>query len=262
MASITFTIKYGKNEGLSISPSELVSQYLFGLELCTKDGKTIPNETIVQKIFAAQEKIQKFLSLRLNREVISEQRDFLKGDYNSWGYLTTSFQIKDILSLEGFINTTRQVQFPAEWISKFKATQEDILVKTLHIVPAGNTTPTSSSVVFAGLYPNIGYFGIDGIPNYWTIKYVTGFDTVPAELREALSKMAAIELLAIIGDLVLSPGMASQTLAYDGLSQAMMTTKSPNTSAYAARIKQYADDLALELPRLKDWYKGLTFGVM
>lgn len=262
MPTLNFTIKYGKNQGLVVNPWELINQYLFGLEICSRDGKYLENDVIVQKILSAQRKLETFLMIKLQRQVISEQRDFMRGDYYNWGFLTTNYPVKDVLGLEGFISTTKQVTFPIEWVSNAKSNQEDALFRTLHVVPAGSTTPVTNSAVFVGIAPNLGYLGVYNIPNYWSVKYVTGFLTTPAELLEVVGKMAAIEILAIIGDLVLHPGVTSQSLSYDGLSESVSTAKSGQTSAYSARIKQYSDDLTKQLPQLKDYYKGMIFTTM
>jgi len=262
MPSITFTIKYAKNQGLSMSVSELTEQYLFGIPLCTKDGKQISEKTITEKIIAAQSRIENYLMVKLDRQVFSEQRDFMRNDYYAWGYSQVSYLLVEPLSLTGWINSTKQTTFPLNWISSAKTSEERHYNRTLHIVPGGDSSPTTNSVVFLGIVPNLNYLGAQSIPNYWSVEYVTGFKKIPSEILQAIGKMAAIEVLAIAGDLTLHPGISSTSLSFDGLSESLSSTKSGQTSAYSARTKQYADDLVRELADLKNFYKGMLFMTM
>lgn len=262
MPTINFKIKYPKNDGLIISPSELVSQYLFGLPLCTKDGRPLDINSIQKKIEISQSRIEKYLMVKLSRQMVSEQRDFMRNDYFAWGFASLSYPLVEPLSLTGWINSTKQTTFPLNWVSRAKSNLEEITNRNLHIVPGGDSSPTTNSVVFVGIVPNLNYLGAQSIPNYWTVEYITGFKKVPADIYDAVCKMAAIEVLAIIGDIVLHPGISSVSLSFDGLSESLSSTKSGQTTAYSARIKQYSDYLTQAMPELKNFYKGLSFSTM
>jgi hypothetical protein len=187
----------------------------------------------------------------------------MRGDYFSWGFTSLSYPLVEPLSLTGWINSTKQTTFPLNWISRAKSSQEDHQTnRNLHIIPGGDSSPTTNSVVFLGIVPNLNYLGMQNIPNYWTVEYVTGFKQVPPDILDAVGKMAAIEILAMIGDLVLHPGISSTSLSFDGLSESLSTTKSGQTSAYSARMKGYADDLKTQLSDLKNFYKGMSFMTM
>lgn len=263
MPTVNFTIKYPKNTGLVLSSTELVSQYLFGLPLCTRDGRQIESSVISQKIANVQLRLERYLMLKFRRQWFSEQRDFMRGDYFSWGYTSLSFPIVEPISLTGWINSTKQTTFPLNWCSTYKSSEEDQQTnRNLHIVPGGDSSPTTNSVVFLGIVPNLNYLGMSNIPNYWTVEYITGFKKVPADILDAVGKMAAIEILAIIGDLILHPGISATSLSFDGLSESLTTTKSGQTSAYSARMKQYSDDLRRQVPDLKNFYKGISYMTM
>lgn len=259
MPNISLVIKYKKNEGLVYSPSELLSQYLHGISICTKDGRPMDVSTITQKIRTAQNQIEKFLSIRANPSVEIETVDFIRSDYHNWGNLSVNFPVKMVVDLTGFISTTRQVEFPFTWISSPTMSDETQNSRILHIVPAGSSTPHTNSVVFVGMSPNAGFFGVASIPNYWRIEYIAGFEVVPADIIDVISKLAVMQILAILGDILLGAGIASQSLSVDSFSQSIATTQSAENSAYSARVRQYAGELKLEMKRLKDWYKGITF---
>lgn len=259
MPQIVLSISYGKNTGLMFSPTELINQYLHGIPLCTRDGREIPQNTIREKIRAAQAQVEQFLSVKLERQILEETRDFVRSDYFNWGFMKVTYPVRCVTDLTGFIASTRQVEFPMSWVSSKYTTDDTLLYRTIHIVPAGSDTPNTNSVVFVGITPNAGFFGVQNIPNYWRIEYCSGFDVVPANLREAVGKLASIQLLALAGDILLGAGITSQSLSMDGLSQSISTTRSSNSSIYAARIKQYSDELSKNLLEMRDWYKGINF---
>jgi len=259
MPTINFTSEFSLNDGLVISPSKLLEYYFHGISICTKDGKRITEETIAQKIKTAQEMVETTLSIKLKKQIVSESRDFVKDEYHSWGFLQVTYPVRNVMNLKGFVSTVLQTEFPLEWTSVFKETDEKLLQRTIHIVPAGQTTGQTNSVIFVGITPNAGFFGIAGVPNYWEIEYCTGFDKVPAELLDLVGKLAAMQVFAITGDIVLGSGIASQSLGFDGLSQSINTTQSAENSAHSARIRQYKYEIKHDLPRLINFYKGITF---
>jgi hypothetical protein len=80
---------------------------------------------------------------------------------------------------------------------------------------------------------------------FYAIDYVAGFessDTVPNDLRAAIGKMCAIELLNIIGDGLMS-GFSSSSLSMDGVSESFSSTQSATSAYYGARIKEYREEL-------------------
>ena len=262
MPVIQFNIVYAKNTQLVYSAAELVEPYLHGIPLCLPDGRKPSMESLAEKIRLAQRQVEQFLSIKLFRQEVTETRDFIRSDYFNWGYLQVTYPIREVLDFDGFVSTTKQVEFPATWVSSKETDQEDLLFRTIHIVPAGSNTPGTNSVVFVGITPNLGFMGVQSIPNYWRVKYCTGFKVIPVELRDVVSKLAAIQILAILGDLLLGPGISSSSLSLDGLSQSISSTRSGTTSIYGARIKQYGDEVKEALTNLKDWYNPPRMLVM
>jgi hypothetical protein len=262
MGQLSFTTSLGKNEGLVISPSSLLEQYFHGISITTKDGRSVPESTIKQKILAAQEMVSNALNVKLTKQIHTEDRDFIKDEYHNWGYMQVTYPVRDVLEMTGYINTTKQTEFPLTWTSQMGSSDVKNLKRTIHIVPAGSTTPQVNSVVYLGIAPNLGYWGLGRVPNYWHIKYCTGFDEIPADVLQLIGKIASIQLFAITGDIVLGSGIAGQSLSYDGLSQSIETTQSAENSAHSARIRQYQGELKTEMPALKDYYNGIKFMVV
>ena len=71
METLSFKIQFNKNEGLVMSPSELLDNYLPGIPLCYPNGGRISYDNIKQKIQVAQKLIENFLSIKFQKNQIS-----------------------------------------------------------------------------------------------------------------------------------------------------------------------------------------------
>lgn len=256
MPTITLESSYSTNSGLLISPSELIERYLFGTPLVNSRGETISTEVIKGYITTATEQLENYLNLKFKKQVYEETLNFTAEDYYSWGYLRATFPVVCPLLLEGFLNTTKQVTYPKEWLTSRKSSDGILYHRNIYIVPAGNATQLTQAQLFSGMLPNLSYLGLGRIPNYWTVRYTTGFDVTPEPLVDIVAKLAAVNTLRILSDLILSPGIQSFSLGIDGLSQSM------SSKGYDQRVRGYLDDLNQRLlPQAKDYYKGIIFGV-
>lgn len=262
MGELKLNINYSINEGLVISPSELIELYLTGIPLCYPDSSSISNDTIRQKIIAAQSTIENFLSIKMKKQKIDETADFVKTEFFRWGYIKTIFPIMKPLSLKGFINNVQQVSYPADWLSINRG-NDSTKFRNLHLIPntSGGAVQTQNAFVFSGITPHMGFFGADFIPNYWKIEYCTGWDKVPQVLIDAVAKLAAIQILAIAGDLIFGPGVGNQSISIDGISQNYSTTKGQG-GAFAGRIKQYQSEFNQTWKDLIAEYRGIMFKMM
>jgi hypothetical protein len=259
MPQFKLDISYSKNEGLVISPSELIDMYLTGIPLCYPDGGSISPDSIKQKILSAQKQIENVLSIKLAKQKVFETADFIREEFFRWGYIKTVFPIMTPLSLDGYINNVQQVHYPKQWLSCMRGT-DTTKFRNLYLIPntEGGAVMTQNAFVFSGITPHMGFFGTDFIPNYWRVNYCTGWDNIPMELISALGKAAAIPLLAIAGDLIFGAGIGNSSISIDGISQTYSTTKGQG-GAFAGRIKQYTEEFNNEWLELKAEYRGLMF---
>ena len=132
-------------------------------------------------------------------------------------------------------------------------------MRQIRIVPGGgDSVDFSSQAVYSSVYPIWGYSS-STIPNYFTTTYITGMQSVPRDILDAVGKMATISAANVLGDVVLGAGIASSSLSIDSLSQSISTTQSATSSGMGARIIQYLKELDKELPALRDKYLGVTF---
>ena len=259
--SLNFKIKFGKNSGLVMSPAELLERYFFGISICTANGERLSNETILQKLRAAQSKLENYLQVKFQKQIQEEQKDFIRAEFQGWGFAKMQFPVRSVVVLEGFINSISQILYPSDWVSTNKPSDEKLLSRHIHIIPSGSDTALSNSVVYSGITPHLGFFGQSHIPNYWRCEYCTGFDNVPDDIADVIGKIASQQLFAILGDILLGAGIASQSVGFDGLTQSIATTQSAENSAFSARVRQYENELKKELPALREYYKGISWTV-
>ncbi len=264
MPSLTYTFPYKVNSGLVMSAQEFNQIYLFGIDFRDENGNSYSDETKEYYIRNAQEYLEKELSLKMTRQVIQEDRHFNMKDYQTWGYLRTTYPVECALALKGFIGTTRQITYPASWLSARKTNDKETgYFRQINLVPGGSdNVDFTAQAVYSSLYPFFGY-AETSIPNYFQVEYVTGFSTVPRDILNVVGKLAAIDVMQVLGDIgAIGAGLASQSLSIDGLSQSISSTASATSAALTARILQYRKELDKEIPKLRDRYIGVSFTSM
>jgi len=80
---------------------------------------------------------------------------------------------------------------------------------------------------------------------FYSVDYEAGFETsdeVPNDLRHMIGKMAAISLLNVIGDGLMS-GFSSSSLSMDGVSESFSSTQSATSAFFGARIAVYQKEV-------------------
>ena len=266
MSSLTLNIRYNKNIDAIISPTELREMYMFGIPMCSPDGRKMSSAAILQYILNAQQLVEDMLSVKLNKQVIEENRDFIRQEFMSWGYIRTMYPIAYIDNLEGWINDVCQITYPKEWLSIKK--QESVAIyRNVYLIPntgsKNGATMTQNSLIYNGLSPHLGWFGQSYIPNYWRPRYVTGWDKIPADLFDFVAKIASINALSVVGDILYGIGVTSFSISLDGVSQNTPLSRSGQGGLFAGRIKTYIDDMNDRLiPVLKGKYRGVSFEVL
>jgi hypothetical protein len=266
MPSLTLTIQYAKNSSAILSSTELQQLYLTGITLEDQYGNPIDQSTIEFHIEAAQKEIQDYLSVKMMRMAYRENRDYMYDDWIKWGYMPTTYPVVTPVSLQGFLNTTLQIDYPNQWLSaKKQSPDEDLYHRNISLVPVqgASTSAIAGQTVYVGIAPLIGYWGNKNVPNYWEMIYITGFLKPPADILNMIGRMAATNLLLVIGDIIAGvPGLASKSVGIDGLSQSVTTTASSGKTTFSGRIDAWRKEMDRQLPLLKARYCGFTFGVL
>ena len=264
MAQITYDLIYENNEGLVMSPSYLIDKFFYGVSFCAPDGRIMTEDDIKAFIFAGQAEVERWLGIKLQRQIISESKDFVLEDWRAWGFIRSTYPIVQPFTLDGYVNTIRQVQYPPEWLSVRKTNDGKLYQKNLYLVPVGSAVANFQSIVFSGITPHLGFLNMPNIPNYWQMVYGTGFNEIPADILKVIGYLAAIPVYMFLGNgLLLLPGMNSYSISIDGLSQ----SKSIEAGGYTTRVNQMLAELYGAngrdglLKQLKEYYNSFNLNV-
>ena len=247
--------------GEVVTPDDLRYTYLWGTDFKATNGQDFTDEQARFFIDAATMSIARELNITIKKCVIrcepekyglkkSTARE--KGDYD---------EEEDIYSFrEREINRTGKIitkKRPVLNVSRLDLIQGS--ANTINLLPSVIVEkqkgiiqfikrPWKSSNSYNGLANALFPYGQNQIRPYlyYAIDYEAGFETsddVPADLREIVAKQAAISLLNIIGDGLMS-GFSSSSLSMDGISESFSSTQSATSAYFGARIAQYKDDIS------------------
>jgi hypothetical protein len=99
------------------------------------------------------------------------------------------------------------------------------------------------------------------IPNFWNFSALVGFRDTPQIILEMVGKKAAIDALTRIGQ-AFRPGLSSQSVSRDGVSESVSYLTSAQYGIFNATIAQYREWIEENLPRLKGAYRGINMQVV
>jgi hypothetical protein len=250
---LLFTLKYNVADGLVFSASTLISEYMHGIPLTDSSGRSYSVANIKQRIREVTVSVENFLFIKVVPVMLTERQDFIEEEWRSWASMKTGYRINQLISVKG--------KLAEQTVLELLPSMFTIKGRNLAFVPNGSTI--GSLVIGVGGNLILLRAGSRIVPNFWEIVYTSGFTEIPLDILAVIGKLAAIQMFAVLGDLVLGAGIANQSLSIDGLSQSIGTTISAGNSAYSARIKQYTDELRLDnIPGIKDRYRGITFEVI
>lgn len=250
MPSVVLTSKYNFVDGLAIAPSTLISEYMHGISLSDFSGRRYPIENIIKKIKTVQEILEKFLNIKLFEQEVTSQIDYKMTEWMNWGHIKLPYDCNELLEVKGYLSQQEVVSINPEMFT--------IQGRNLALVP-GQALQSSLWIGRSGSFPVLRS-GASAVPNFWHIKYKTGFSTaIPYDILSILGKLATVQMLAIIGDVILNIGISNESLSFDGFSQSFGTTQSGGNSVFGARIKLYIEDLKVETIHLKQYYRGIVF---
>lgn len=264
-----------------ISLEDFKGKYLYGLPL-EKDGRPIPDTLLEHYLEVAVEQIEGLLNLKLRKQIIEEDKDFRYDDWVNWSYVKASYPVVCPISLDGFLGTTKQAKYPRHWLSSRNTNDGKLYSRILYMIPTyPSAMGNQNSIVVSGIIPSLNWFasyrGNGHIPCYWKLRYVTGWDKIPTEIVDAVCKIATLQILPILSDMLMGNstagiqgsgvgwGISSKSISIDGLSQSLSST-APQGGVFGARSKQYLDSLgdtagrnSGELQRLIDYYKDINW---
>lgn len=254
------------NSELIITPAQLRKIYMWGVTAKDSNGIELPDDIYEFYIKTAQQELEDLLNIKLIPTIIKETRDYVYDDYKTYGYVRCSYPVCRAFYLKGMFGEAEQITYPAAWLSSKKSNEvPNMYYRNVYLIPnvGGYQSGEVSGVTFNGVFgANLLWRSKSYIPNYWHIRYLTGFNKIPDDLLNVIGKTAAINVLHIAGDLILGAGIASYSLGIDGLSQSISSTSSATNAGYGARILGYVDDLKKVLPILISKYGGMSLSVL
>lgn len=252
MPQITFTTRYPKNLSSPFSAQDLRETFLSGIPT-EINGQRISDATIDFYIDSAVTQLESYLGLKLNRQIITESRDYYIDDWSAWGYLKVTYPVQYPISLDGYLGNSKQISYPQEWLS-VRTTNDNKYSRQFRITPSSSNISfqnSTSILVMGSAYPILNWWRTNrNVPNYWQLQYLTGFDgdKIPSDILQAIGMIATIPILGIASDLNMSKGglgigISSKSISLDGLSQSASTYSNGQNGTFGARMKQFSDQL-------------------
>jgi len=261
--------RFGSIEDLT--PAFLQQHYLLGLKFVDEKGKEYDPNWYQQKVAVAISHFEHHTQLTLTpRAVVGELHDYYIRDYEQYAFLQlfnypvivrTDTPVVKAVYPTGTVITT----FPREWV------RCDNVHGQLQLIP---TQGSLSSVILGqgGSYLPIIYQGLGYLPQLFHVDYEAGFESgkIPQIMIDAIAKLAAVEILSIMGLTALPTGITSQSYSIDGMSQSRGFMQSPEYAPiFSGLIAQYKAEL-FGNPRfgtaglfadLKSFYRGVNLVV-
>lgn len=248
------------DEGLIMTPKQLKSTYLFGVNLQDDDGNEMPDELFKFYIRSAQDWLEKELGgvLLCEKTIEGECHDYHMADYQSYGFVKLfRYPVQSVESF-GF-------QFPlSQNVTNFDPSwyRAESVGAQMNLVP---TQGTFSSILLSqgGNFLPLFYTGLSYVPHLFRVTYKAGFKKgqVPPMLLDIIGMKAAMGPLNIAGDLIAGAGIASKSISLDGLSQSISTTASATNAGYGSRIIQYTKQIENLLENARERYQGIQMVV-
>lgn len=219
-----------------LTPTWLKENYLTGLQFLDTAGMPIGDTFFDTHLQNAVRKLETICDISILELVITgEQHDYRIGDFYAYAFLQTYKQpVREVKKVRAVYPVGNSIaEYPDEWIQITPNGQ-------INLVPQrgalGNTILGAG-----GDFLPLMFAGLSYVPSLWEIDYTAGMDSdnLPRMVVEAIAKLAAIDVLAIMSDLTRPIGINSESLSIDGLSQ----SQSYQAPAFQARIERYKEDL-------------------
>ena len=251
---------------------QLVKNELLGMDQDLTDpitGKPYPDDFYDAMIERAVSLAEKTFDVVILPRVQVDRLDYHRNDFNAFSYLQTNLRpiltIKDVLL---YYNNQDILHIPSEWIKASNRTGQ-LQVSPSIFMEGLNTTITPT------LYPIFNspydmsptpYQNMEYAPQMLGVTYVAGmmphtgrtgvnYDyMIQPDMLSYVAKLAAQEIISKWSRNIIGSGIASYSVAVDGISTNLNTTASAENSAATAEVAQLDRDLKRIREHLADFY--------
>lgn len=258
--------------GTVATPDDLRFTYLWGTDFKATNGDSFTDEQIQYFIDSAVSEIERRLDITIKKRKIrynAVERKLERGVDYDVDEAVYDFRYERI-SRYGLIKTRQKPIIKLhklELLSRLQGcvdlTQTTVVDKTKGLLKL-MTRPLRPSETSSGIQTAIGMYGNQtrNLQLFYAIDYDAGFETsddIPPDLRQIIAKCAAVSLLNIVGDGLMS-GFSSSSLSMDGLSESFSSTQSATSAYFGARIKVYQDEIEDYIQQNKNKFGHMVIG--
>lgn len=260
--------------GEVLTCDDLRYTYLWGTDFKAANGQSYTDAQIKYFIDAALQEMERKLDITIKKHRIrnnAEERRLERGkDYDVdeavydfrfakiSRYALIKTRERPILRLHS-LRLVNRLQSSSEMKDKVVVDKAKGLLKLLE-------RPLRPSETSMAIQTSIGMYGNQtwNVHLFYAIDYDAGYETaqdVPNDLRQIIGKLAAVSLLNVIGDGLMS-GFSSSSLSMDGLSESFSSTQSATSAYFGARIKEYKDDIDAYIKITKQRFGHVAMGAL
>lgn len=254
--------------GEILTADDLRFTFLWGQQFLSTDGQVWTDAQTRFQILSAVSQLERKLNIDIfNREYYTD--DVVNQDIVESKFVIKEFPYPNKRTTRYNIRSRHRPIREVTRLDLYSPTDE----KILNLIPW--LRPDKRNGIFR-VYPKRGQIqshtafssvwlrvmDLYNYPDAYHINYKTGFKTaelLPEDLREIVGKMAAVKMLNIIGDGLLS-GFSSSSLSMDGMSESFSSTQSATSAFYGARIKVYSDEIKEYIEENKNKYGNFRIG--
>lgn len=260
--------------GTIITPDDCRYTYLWGTDFKATNGQFFSDEQIQFFINEAVCYLERMLNITITKTRIKSQvntKSLVKGvDYDEEEDLYDYSERK--ISRYGFIQTRHRPIIEVESCKLYErgGTDMDLTESCIPQKKQGTIKflkrPYRVNDTYKGINTAIRKFGNETFqPHlFYAVDYTAGFencDEVPKDLRQIIGKVAAISLLNIIGDGLMS-GFSSSSLSMDGVSESFSSTQSATSAYFGARIQVYQKEVETYIKENKFKFGYMPIGCL
>lgn len=244
--------------GTIVTPDDCRYTFLWGTDFKATNGQMFTDEQIQWFIDAATREMERQLNItivkrRIKSDFTVESKHLVKGvDYDD-EETPYDFSFRKIQRY-GMIQTKQRPILNVTRCTLINKGQNDDVDLLPSVVPDKKNgvlkflkRPWKPNDTWTGISDSISRYGAETWnPHlFYAVDYDAGFensDEVPSDLRHMIGKMAAISLLNVIGDGLMS-GFSSSSLSMDGVSESFSSTQSATSAYFGARIAVYQKEV-------------------